>query len=92
MANRITREELLKKTEKIFFTRVKNETFGLVHRDLIRIWIERHCTKSWYYWNDEEFYVFGSAADYALFKMWIRGNPFINKDGDPEGSIDAAQP
>jgi hypothetical protein len=83
----ISRQQFIEVTEKIHYIEVKNDTWQQHHRDLIRIWIERHCTKSWVYYDGGDFYAFGSEGDFMMFTLWIKGNPLTNADGMLEGII-----
>lgn len=88
MGKLISRNEFKEVPETIYYLEVENTTFRQIHRDLIVKWLERHCNKSWVYWDSDHTYCFGALADFTMFKMWIKGNPFINRDGEMEGTID----
>jgi hypothetical protein len=67
------------------YIKVRNDSWSAVHRQMINKWIEAHLGAGWCYWDGSHTYIFQKAADWMLFKMWIKSEPFDDEDGEISG-------
>lgn len=71
----ITHDEWQEKTLPIWWIKVTHPGWTSVTRQMINKWIDAHCA-GWCYWDNSETYIFGSGADFTLFKLWVASDPF----------------
>ncbi len=72
----LTHEEWMKTRAPLYTLDVKNDSWGIIQREIITKWIEAHCGAGWVYWDGKDMYVFETLADRTVFKMWIIDDPF----------------